>query len=179
MPLNARVCCACKALQCCWWWAFYFNIRRWPSFSLTPPHSHVSLLSFQKQHDHALPVDWNICFVFTLNIQKDTNKEALLSKKRFTNFSLVTFSEETAPQVCRVRSYCFRLCSLGLWQMHYSMYGFSVWYFLNLLVCDGLFTFNPGKCCWWQWYIFIYMSGYNRKFCQRSADVCLGMHLEV
>lgn len=25
--MRVCVCCACKVLQCCWWWAFYFRLK--------------------------------------------------------------------------------------------------------------------------------------------------------
>ncbi len=117
-------------------------------------------------------------FLFTFFFHRPLKGHLNITQPFYKKIKLVTFSGETVPQVCYIRSYWFLLCSLGLWLMPCFMYGFSVLYFLSLSACDGLFRSNPAEGCWLWWYIFIFMSEYSRKLCQWSADVCLTMDLE-
>lgn len=64
------VCCACKVLQCCWWWAFYFSLKEvtflFPSSPLVVFRLCLCSLSVREPpHACFSQVHWVICSVFT------------------------------------------------------------------------------------------------------------------
>lgn len=69
--MRVCVCCACKVLQCCWWWAFYFCLKE-VTFLFPFSASVMFLLSLcslsirNPPHACFSQVDWIICSMFAL-----------------------------------------------------------------------------------------------------------------